>query len=165
MRATQRVNRPQGAPCAGTPERVGLWARIVPGFHTLMPSNGGTGRVMRQVIHGLVSILLWIVFFYYWFLVTHQSAGAGVLLAVKVLAVLVLVGVVATILWVRHNERLARRDRRHEPRTSPPEVLDTDHVGRRVASPGLEDLRRAKVTEVSIGRDDVKSYDVTREGE
>lgn len=120
---------------------------------------------MRQAIHGLLSILLWIVFIYYWFLVMHQSAGGGVLLAVKVLSVLVLVGLVATVLWVRYNERLARRNRRTAPRTSPPEVLDTDHVGRRVESPGLEGLRSAKVTEVRIGRDDVKSYDVRREGD
>jgi len=120
---------------------------------------------MRQVIHGLVSILLWVVFFYYWFLVTHQSTSAGVLLAVKVLAVLVLIGVVLTVLWVKHNERLARRERRRDPRPTLPESLDTDHVGRSVASPGLKELRRAKVTEVSIDSDDVKSYDVTREGE
>jgi len=119
---------------------------------------------MRQVIHGLVSILLWIVFVYYWFLVAHQSAGAGVLLAVKVLAVLVVLGVAATVVWVRHNERLARRNRRTRTREAPPEVLDVDHVGRRVEPPGLEELRRAKVTEVSIGRDEIKSYDVTREG-
>jgi len=118
---------------------------------------------MRQTMHILVSILLWIVFGYYWYLVTHQSLSSGVVLAIKVLSLLVVLGIITTVLWIRHNERLARRDQRRSPRPSPPEILDHDHIGRRIAGPGLAALKHARVTEIDIDDQDVKSYDIQDE--
>jgi hypothetical protein len=110
-----------------------------------------------------VSILLWIVFGYYWYLVTNQALSSGVILAIKVLSLLVVLGIITTVYWVHHNERIALRNQRNTPRPSPDEKLDRDHIGRRVDSPGLAAIKLARVTEIDINDDNVKSYDVRDE--
>ena len=117
---------------------------------------------MRNLLHLLLSILLWGVFFYYWEIVAERSLGPGTVLAIKVLAVLVTVMVIVTFWWVAHNLRLAGRPRRRSARPCPAESLDVDVLGRRIEAPPPPALRAAGIVEIEV-RDGLKTYRVADE--
>ncbi len=105
---------------------------------------------MRYTIQLVASILLWLVFGWYWYLVMQRQLGPTTLRAVGLLLLISLAGLAATLLWVAHNQRLAARNRR---RGAPPGVAEpsvADHLGRPLAGPGPEALRAAKVVVITI---------------
>ncbi len=105
---------------------------------------------MRHAFHLVASILMWILFGWYWYLVMQRQVSAGSLRAVGLLLLVSLLGLLGTMAWVAHNKRLAARNRR---RGSPPpvsEALTTDHIGRPLAGTDAVALKSAKVVVVSV---------------
>jgi len=105
---------------------------------------------MRKLLHVLLSAALWCLFFYYWQIVAAQTIGPGTVLAIKVLAVASALILIATVLWVFHNLRLSRRNRRRGERPSLPEEIERDVLGRTIEAPALEALKAAGVVEIEI---------------
>lgn len=120
---------------------------------------------LRHLIHTLISVLMWCLFGYYWYLVTARGFSRSSLEALGILSAIITLGLVLTFLWVTHNVRLARRDRRQEARQSPEENLEQDYLSRPVSAPGLQELRQARLIDLSLAAEGRKIYSIPSEGE
>ena len=63
---------------------------------------------MRNLLHVLVSIAMWCLFGYYWYVVLGREVGPETIRAMIILLIGVVVGMVVTMIWIGHNLRLAR---------------------------------------------------------
>ena len=106
---------------------------------------------MRHLLHVLASIAMWCLFGYYWYVVLEREVSAATVQAVVILAVVVLAGLTVTVIWIAHNQRLARRfaGRRRQRPDVPQTGLERDTLGRPIEAPDLADLRRAPVIEIA----------------
>jgi poly-beta-1,6-N-acetyl-D-glucosamine biosynthesis protein PgaD len=105
---------------------------------------------VRQSLHFLVSILMWGLYGYYWYVVLRRGISPTTVQAIQALAVIVICGLLLTLFWVRYNLRLARGDRRRGAPAPPDERLEHDTLGRAVEGPGLPALRRARIVQVRL---------------
>lgn len=105
---------------------------------------------MRQAWHWVASILMWILFGWYWYLVMQRQISPSSLRAVWLLAAISAVGLLVTLWWVAHNKRLASRNRRQGAPPAVPETFTTDHLGRPLAGAAPASLRSAKIVTVSL---------------
>ncbi len=105
---------------------------------------------MRHALHLVASILMWILFGWYWYLVMQREVSPSSLRAVGLLLLLSLLGLLGTMAWVAHNKRLAARNRRRGSPIPVSEVLTADHIGRPLAGIDAAALKGAKVVVVSI---------------
>ncbi len=110
---------------------------------------------MRHLLHILASIAMWCLFGYYWFVVLGRDIAEGTIRSVLVLVAVILAGLGITVLWIRHNQRLARKfaGRRRQPTAVGAPELAHDTIGRPIRAPGLASLRAARVVEVTADRD------------
>ena len=116
---------------------------------------------MRNAFHVVVSLAMWCLFGYYWYLVLGREVGRETMRAMITLVVAVLVGLAVTMIWIGHNLRLARKfaDRRRGTRTVAEPSLDHDTIGREIQHPGLDVLRRAAVIDIAADQE-TKHYQV-----
>lgn len=120
---------------------------------------------MRNLAHDLFSILLWILFGYYWYVVSGHRISWQTFQAVGVLAVISLGGLLVTLWWVRHNLAIAARNRRSGARDTRPETLTHDTLRRPIVGPGLEVLKTAGRITVGVDAQGRKTYAATGEGQ
>ncbi|MCP4572287.1 MAG: hypothetical protein GY838_08025 [bacterium] len=98
---------------------------------------------MRHAWHIFISILLWCLLGYYWYVVAQRQITADSGVALLVLAGIVLAGLVITLLWVSHNLRLSARLGRRQGFAAPPEPFTHDHLGRSLMAPSRAELQAA----------------------
>lgn len=110
---------------------------------------------MRHLLHVLLSIAMWGLFAYYWHVVLGREMGEGTLRALVILGLVVVLGLAATVAWVGHNLRLARKfaDRRRQVRQVDEPELARDTIGRPVTHPGLDRLRQATIVDVAADQE------------
>ncbi len=120
---------------------------------------------MRHVWHILASVGMWCLFGYYWHVVLDREIGPGTVRAMLLLAGLIIAGLVVTMTWIAHNLRLARRfaDRRRAVRDPGPPAFEHDTIGRPIARPDLDELRRARVIDIDADTE-TKTVTVTTAG-
>ncbi len=116
---------------------------------------------LRNFIHYLFSVLLWILFGYYWYVVSGRRISLATFQAVIILAIVSLLGLLATALWVQHNKRIARRNRRAAPPAPPVESHERDYLGRPVVLADGVDIRQARVISINLDPDGNKVYAVS----
>ena len=105
---------------------------------------------MKSAFHALLSILTWILFFYWWKKVIPQIGPEDAKTAFLAISLTVLVTSVLTLLWVRHNIAIFRRK---GPRKGLPPVSEersVDHLGRRLDRPAADFLKGARIVTVSL---------------
>ena len=120
---------------------------------------------LRHAIHTLISVLMWCLFGYYWYLVTARGFSRSSLESLGILSVIITVGLVLTFIWVTHNIRLARRDRRQEFMQKPKEDLAEDYLNRPITAPSLQELRQARLIDISLDDEDRKIYSISSGGD
>jgi len=116
---------------------------------------------MRHFLHIVISLLMWCLFGYYWYVVGQREIGDETLFALAVLGIVIVVGIVLTLWWVAHNKKLARRNRRNTAPAAKPEPFDKDNLGRPIEAPDVAVLRDAPIVEVGVtrrGQDDDDEY-------
>ena len=113
---------------------------------------------MRGFLHTFFSILLWILFGYYWYVVSGRQISWSTFQAVGILAIVVLVGLLVTFWWVRHNIGLAGKNRRSGPPAPARELLSRDYLDRPIVSPGMEQLKAARNLVISLDDQQRKVY-------
>ena len=122
------------------------------------PSFERLTAAMRNALHTLVSILMWILFVYYWYLVVSRQINIASFQAIGTLALLTLVILLLTVWWIAHNKALASQNRRRQPPPPVPEWFEKDHLGQKLVSPGLEVLRATASIVVSVDEEGRKIY-------
>lgn len=115
---------------------------------------------MRNIFHAVISILMWCLFGYYWYVVGQRQITGSSLQAVGILALITLVGLILTLWWIAHNKQLASRNRRSKAPKTPDETFATDHLNRTLVSPGLAVLKEAATVVVSLNEEEQKVYTV-----
>jgi len=105
---------------------------------------------VRNILHIVVSVLMWCLFGYYWYVVSGREIGAATLQALGVLGLVIVLGLILTFWWVAHNKKLARRNRRNRAPETVPESFAADHLGREITGPGLEVLRETQVVDIRL---------------
>lgn len=105
---------------------------------------------MRNAFHVTISLLMWCLFGYYWYIVGTTQINRASIEAMGVLGLIAAGGLLLTIWWVAHNKKLARRNRRNSAPKTPPETLDEDYLGRVVDRPEMGVLKKAQQVEISL---------------
>ena len=105
-------------------------------------------RKMRQITLALLS---WILFGYYWWLVSRRRLNPETLTALMILVVVIGLVWLSTLFWIRHNKQIARGagNRRMKRRAGPPSA-STDSVGRYVEVSGDLPLLEANYIEIMV---------------
>jgi len=115
---------------------------------------------MRNFFHIVISICLWCLFGYYWYVVGQRQVNTASLQALGILALITLLGVLATVWWIAHNKNLASRNRRRQAPPTAPETFATDHLGRELSGPGLDVLKQAGTIVIKLDDEGHKVYAV-----
>ncbi|PID78638.1 hypothetical protein CSA17_07285 [bacterium DOLJORAL78_65_58] len=116
---------------------------------------------MRHFLHTVVSLFMWLLFGYYWYVVGKREIGRETLVPLAALGIVIVVGLVLTLGWVAYNKRLARRNRRRQAPPPKPEPFEKDNLGRPIEAPDVAVLRKAPIVEIGItrqGPDDDEKY-------
>ena len=116
---------------------------------------------MRNIAHIFISILMWILFAYYWYLVVSRQINIASARALGTLALITLLILVVTVWWIVHNKKLASKNRRNQAPPPVPEWFEVDHLGVTLISPGLEVLRDAASITINLDKAGQKVYSVT----
>ena len=113
---------------------------------------------MRNIFHIFISVLMWCLFGYYWYVVGRRQINNASIQAVAVLGLITIVGLIITLWWIAHNKKLASRNRRSAAPVTTPETFDTDSLGRPIQSPGLSVLKAANIIHINLGDEGQKIY-------
>ncbi|MDH3216453.1 MAG: hypothetical protein OEN01_09205 [Candidatus Krumholzibacteria bacterium] len=105
---------------------------------------------MRNTIHFIIAVLLWIVFVYYWQLVMQRPMNPDTRAALIALGVLSLFSIVYLTGWVFYNIRIARKFQRRKVRQSYTVQPVQDFMGRWIVADRPEILRAANNIEIVI---------------
>lgn len=116
---------------------------------------------MRHSIHVFFSAIMWGVFAYYWYVVLEREIEPSTIRAMLYLLAAIVVGLATTMLWIRHNLRLAHKfaGRRRAPRSMPDPEITIDTIGRAVSHPGLETMRQATTIDI-VANETSKAYTI-----
>lgn len=117
---------------------------------------------MRNIVHVIVSVLMWGLFGYYWYVVSGREIGEATIQALGVLAVVIIVGLILTFWWVAHNKKLARRNRRSTSPATSPETFVADTLGRPITAPDMAVLHAARIVDIHLDIDADNPDDVGR---
>lgn len=119
---------------------------------------------MRNFLHYLFSVLLWILFGYYWYVVFERQLTRETLYPVGLLFALTALGLAITLWWIAHNKRIAAKGKRKNFMAPPAEPFEKDNLERPVVGDDLADLRNAAEVIISLDEDGNKVYRAGPEG-
>lgn len=105
---------------------------------------------MRNIFHVVISLLMWCLFGYYWYLVGNREIGEETIGALGVLSIVIVLGLGTTFWWVEHNKRLARRNRRMTPPPAVPEPFEKDNLNRPIVAPDIKELQAASIIDIEV---------------
>jgi hypothetical protein len=118
-------------------------------------SEGGSPP--RIALHVAIAVVGWALFVYFWRVVGERGLSAGAVLSLVAMAVFLAAVIISTTLWIAHNLRISRFNRRKGNRAVPELPYIKDKIGHTVESEGFDSLRRAPFIEVAV-EDEKKIY-------
>ena len=107
-------------------------------------------KSLRNTIHGIVSVLLWIVFIRYWHIVMQQPMNPDTRTAIATLASLAFLTAVYLVVWVYYNIRLSRKHQRRKTRMTTATDPLQDYMGRWIVVDHPEALPTANYIEIEL---------------
>ncbi len=119
---------------------------------------------MRNILHYLISILLWILFGYYWYVVVERQISPESLQPLVILIGITVLGLVTTLWWIAHNKRIAAKGKRKTLMPPPIEPFEFDSLNRPILGPAMPRLKAAYMVTVSVDQGN-KVYSIDREGD
>ncbi len=119
---------------------------------------------MRNFLHYLFSILLWIVFGYYWYVVVERQIGREHLHPLGILVGITALGLAVTLWWIAHNKRIAAKGKRKNLMPAPAEPFDFDNLERPIVAPEMALLRTAARVTIAVDDQGNKVYTAAPEG-
>jgi hypothetical protein len=112
----------------------------------------GVAPVLRQLLHGTIALLLWVVFVLYWMIVFRRPMSADTKTSLATLGFLALTGILFLIFWIYHNVRIHKTYRRRKRRRETAFPVDRDCLGRSIVYEGIGMLLNACYIEVEVRR-------------
>ncbi len=108
--------------------------------------------MLRQTIHAVVAVLLWVVFVFYWAIVFRQPMNPDTKTALVTLGVLTLLSALFLVAWIFHNVLIRRRFGERRRRRRNASEPTRDYLGRRIIMENAERLRRSNHIQVELAR-------------
>jgi hypothetical protein len=123
-------------------------------------AGGGPRRrsSMRDVLHALIVVCTWVLFFYWWSLVLPVTLLSDAAWAILAILVVSLCTVVITLGWVRYNLGIYRRKGPRRANPDVPEVFAKDALGRELVHAGWEAQRSSRLISVSVDGENRKTF-------
>ena len=106
--------------------------------------------MIRQLLHAIFAVMMWIVFVYYWSLVVRRPMNPDTKMALTALAVLIVVTMVGLCIWIYHNIRVSRKFQGRRRTRREVELPSSDYLGRPLVMGNLDELRRAGSIEIVV---------------
>ena len=113
---------------------------------------------MRNFLHYLFSILLWILFGYYWYVVVERQISKEHLEPLGILVGITVLGLTITLWWIAHNKRIAAKGKRNTLMPPPAEPFEFDNLNRPIVAPDIAVLQSAARVTISVDDQDNKVY-------
>ena len=111
------------------------------------PDRGSPPRI---VLHAVFAVLGWILFAYFWRLVSIVGLSAGARTALVAMVIFLALLVFLTSWWIAHNLGIARRNRRKRTAEPIEKLYLFDVCGLRVEMPDNARMKSATVIEITI---------------
>ncbi len=127
----------------------------------LQPEGGSPPRI---AFHIAIAVVGWILFAYYWRVVGERGLSPGAIISLIAMAIFLAVVVIITTLWIVHNLRISRSDRRTGNRPVAEVPYHQDKIGHTIEGEDFDSLRSADMIEVTI-KDGKKIYRRAKAGE
>ena len=108
--------------------------------------------MLRQVLHAIVAVLLWVVFGYYWWIVLRQPMNPDTQMALTILAILTLASILYITFWIFHNIRIHRTQHRRKERRKVEIETGRDYLGRRIVIDDPYALLKSNYIEIEVKR-------------
>jgi hypothetical protein len=105
---------------------------------------------MRNAFHAVFAVLLWVLYAYYWSIVSQQPVNRHTQVALASLGVLASLAIIALVVWIFHNLRIARRYSRRTTRPPCPKESVRDYLGRWIICDDPVGLLKANYIEIDI---------------
>jgi hypothetical protein len=119
---------------------------------------------MRNFLHYLISILLWILFGYYWYVVVQRQISRDSIQPLGILFAITVLGLAVTLWWIAHNRRIAARGQRRNLMPPPPEPFQKDNLNRTIVAPDMALLKTARRVVVRVDLEGRKVYTIEEAG-
>jgi hypothetical protein len=107
---------------------------------------------LRNTIHAIVAVLLWVVFVRYWQIVMRRPMSEDTQVAIVTLGALAFLSALYLVLWVYYNVRLARRLQRRKARLMGVDTPMRDYMGRWIVVDDAADMHRSNYIEIEVKR-------------
>ncbi len=120
---------------------------------------------MRNFLHYLISILLWILFGYYWYVVVQRQIDRDSLQPLAILFAITAVGLGITLWWISHNKRIAAKGKRKNFMSAPAEPFEFDNLKRPIVAPEMDLLQAAGRVTIQVDDKGNKVYSIVQEGD
>ena len=113
---------------------------------------------MRNFLHYLFSILLWILFGYYWYVVVERQINREHLQPLGILVGITALGLAITLWWIAHNKRIAAKGKRNTLMPPPAEPFEFDNLNRPIVAPDIGVLQTAPRITITVDDQGNKVY-------
>jgi len=108
------------------------------------------GSPWAIVFHGVLAVFGWLLFAYFWRVVTNVGLSAGARTALIAMAIFLILLLLLTTWWISHNLRIARKNRRRNTPSLVEKLYLFDTCGLRVEMPDQARMKTASVIEIMI---------------
>ncbi len=120
---------------------------------------------MRNFLHFLISILLWILFGYYWYVVVQRQIDRDSIQPLAILFAITALGLGITLWWISHNKRIAAKGKRKNFMSAPAEPFEFDNLKRPIVAPEMDLLQAAGRVTIQVDDKGNKVYTIVQEGD
>ena len=106
--------------------------------------------IVRFVLHVMIGIAGWTAFGYFWFVVIRRGVGSRVPVSIIAMAIFMILLVALTSLWVKHNIRISKRNRRRSTGGISKQAYTLDKAGAEVEIEDIEALKNSALIEITV---------------
>ena len=122
-----------------------------------------SGSQPRMAFHVAIAVVGWILFAYFWRVVGERGLSPGAIISLIAMAIFLAIVIIMTTLWILHNLKISRSDRRTGNRRVAEVPYQQDKIGHTIEGEGFDSLRNADMIEVAV-EDGKKIYRRARTG-
>lgn len=115
------------------------------------------GSPPRMAFHVAIAVAGWILFAFSWRAVGERGLSSGVIISLIAMAIFLAIVIIITALWIMHNLKISRNDRRTGNMTVADVPYHQDKIGHTIKGESFDSLRSADMIEVAV-KDGKKIY-------